>query len=197
MQKNEQGQGHYLLLGDHVALDLLNTQAGTGDDLVEYWNAGADVIAWCRLNGIAPVRDSSLDDDAGLLAAAKKLRALSRALLAQKKDGSGGDCTQLNVYLHAHQSAPHVEVDADGKIRLARIASASAAAQMLGALAESVADLLCHGDFALVKQCEHPDCVLWFYDRTKAHRRRWCSMTLCGNRFKAAQFRKKAAATSA
>ncbi|HEX8403835.1 MAG TPA: CGNR zinc finger domain-containing protein, partial [Duganella sp.] len=40
-------------------------------------------------------------------------------------------------------------------------------------------------------QCEHPECILWFYDRTKSHKRRWCSMALCGNRYKAAQFRKR------
>jgi predicted RNA-binding Zn ribbon-like protein len=31
--------------------------------------------------------------------------------------------------------------------------------------------------------------VLWFFDRTKSHRRRWCSMAVCGNRHKAARFR--------
>jgi predicted RNA-binding Zn ribbon-like protein len=62
-------------------------------------------------------------------------------------------------------------------------------ARALGVLAEAVATLLAEGDFTLVRQCEHPECVLWFYDRTKSHRRRWCSMALCGNRHKAAQFR--------
>jgi predicted RNA-binding Zn ribbon-like protein len=58
-------------------------------------------------------------------------------------------------------------------------------------VAEAVAQLLVEGNVALIKQCEHPDCILWFYDRTKAHKRRWCSMALCGNRHKAAQFRKR------
>jgi predicted RNA-binding Zn ribbon-like protein len=49
------------------------------------------------------------------------------------------------------------------------------------------------GDFSLIRRCEHPECVLWFYDRTKAHKRRWCSMALCGNRHKVAQFRKRKA----
>jgi predicted RNA-binding Zn ribbon-like protein len=30
-----------------------------------------------------------------------------------------------------------------------------------------------------------------FYDRTKSHKRRWCSMALCGNRHKVAEFRKR------
>lgn len=46
-------------------------------------------------------------------------------------------------------------------------------------------------DFALVRQCEHSDCVLWFHDTTKSHRRRWCAMALCGNRHKVSEFRKR------
>jgi predicted RNA-binding Zn ribbon-like protein len=34
-----------------------------------------------------------------------------------------------------------------------------------------------------IRQCEHPACVLYFYDATG--RRRWCSMAGCGNRAKA------------
>jgi len=44
------------------------------------------------------------------------------------------------------------------------------------------ASLLAAGDRHLVRQCDGVDCTMWFYDRTKAHRRRWCSMALCGNR---------------
>jgi len=32
---------------------------------------------------------------------------------------------------------------------------------------------------------------MWFYDRTKSHRRRWCSMALCGNRAKARAHRER------
>jgi predicted RNA-binding Zn ribbon-like protein len=40
-----------------------------------------------------------------------------------------------------------------------------------------------------VKRCEGAECTLWFVDRTKAHRRRFCSATACGNRDKVAAFR--------
>lgn len=187
--------GAYPLLGDHLALNLLNTQAGMGESRVEHWHAAADVIAWCRCNGIEVAPDRSLDDADGLLDAARALRALARELIEQRKQGGLAEVGRLNPYLEANPSVAHVVVEA-GAPRLLRLARADAKAQLLGAIAESVAALLVEGDFGLVKQCEHPDCVLWFYDRTKAHRRRWCSMTVCGNRFKAAQFRKNAAARS-
>jgi len=60
---------------------------------------------------------------------------------------------------------------------------------LLVPVAEAVANLLAEGDFSLVRKCESADCTLWFYDRTKSHHRRWCSMAQCGNRMKVAAFR--------
>lgn len=60
--------------------------------------------------------------------------------------------------------------------------------RLLAPIAEAAADLLCYGNFAHLKKCQNPDCVLYFYDTTKNHSRRWCSMAACGNRAKAAAF---------
>lgn len=38
-----------------------------------------------------------------------------------------------------------------------------------------------------IRQCAHPDCVLFFYDTSKNGTRRWHSMASCGNRAKAAR----------
>ena len=58
--------------------------------------------------------------------------------------------------------------------------------QLLGLLAEAATDLLCTCDLSLIKKCQNPECVLFFYDTTKNHARHWCSMSLCGNRSKVA-----------
>ncbi|WP_428243533.1 CGNR zinc finger domain-containing protein [Gynuella sp.] len=42
-----------------------------------------------------------------------------------------------------------------------------------------------------VRQYEAHDCTLVFLDTTKSHRRRWCSVVLCGNRMKVAAFRSR------
>lgn len=39
-----------------------------------------------------------------------------------------------------------------------------------------------------IRQCEHQECILYFVDTSKSGKRRWCSMELCGNRQKAAEF---------
>jgi len=53
-------------------------------------------------------------------------------------------------------------------------------------LAESAADLLLRAVPSLLKKCENPARVLHFHDTSKNHARRWCSMSGCGNRMKAA-----------
>jgi predicted RNA-binding Zn ribbon-like protein len=63
--------------------------------------------------------------------------------------------------------------------------------QLLAPIAESAADLLCYGNPIYIKKCESSECVLYFYDTTKNHSRRWCSMAGCGNRAKAAAFYKR------
>lgn len=184
------------MVGDHLALDLLNTQAVANDEAVDFWRTGDDVLAWFKRHGVTPA-GAGKPDRAALLAQGKALRAVARKLIVQHKEGKGGNPAPLNAYLQDYLSAPQLARDLDGKLAFTRVARCDATAAMLGALAEAVAQLLVEGDFALVKQCEHPDCILWFYDRTKAHKRRWCSMALCGNRHKAAQFRKKSSAANA
>ncbi|WP_108260949.1 CGNR zinc finger domain-containing protein [Mangrovicoccus ximenensis] len=58
-------------------------------------------------------------------------------------------------------------------------------------IAEAAARLVGEADFRHVRNCEGPSCTLYFLDVSKNHRRRWCSMEVCGNRAKAAAFRKR------
>ncbi|MGH7080341.1 MAG: CGNR zinc finger domain-containing protein [Acetobacteraceae bacterium] len=42
-----------------------------------------------------------------------------------------------------------------------------------------------------MKACENQACTLLFADHTRGHRRRWCSMAICGNRAKQAAHRER------
>ena len=59
------------------------------------------------------------------------------------------------------------------------------------------AELLAGGDGRLVRRCDGVDCARPFDDRTRAHRRRWCSMAPCGNRAEARNHRRRRARRSA
>ena len=59
---------------------------------------------------------------------------------------------------------------------------------LLAALARSAAELLVEGPRAPIRRCANSSCRLFFYDDSRTHRRRWCSMAVCGNRHKVAAF---------
>lgn len=179
------------MLGDHLAMDLLNTEACNNGESVEFWSGAEDVLRWLERYGIVPATKIKSVDRTELLKQARALRAMAHKLIVQRKAGKENDVSGLNDYLNAYLSAPQLARDSAGNLTLSRTARGDTLASLLGPVAEAVAQLLVEGNFDLVKQCEHPDCILWFYDRTKAHKRRWCSMALCGNRYKAAQFRRR------
>ena len=59
---------------------------------------------------------------------------------------------------------------------------------LLVPVAVAAADLLSAHDLTLIKHCDNPQCLHYFYDTTKNHSRRWCSMGACGNRTKVAAY---------
>jgi predicted RNA-binding Zn ribbon-like protein len=53
-------------------------------------------------------------------------------------------------------------------------------------IAQAMAELVCVEEFSRVRRCEGVGCDLLFLDRTRGRARRWCSMSVCGNRAKQA-----------
>jgi predicted RNA-binding Zn ribbon-like protein len=182
-------------IGDHLAMDLLNTEARNQGHVVDYWGTNEDVHRWLVQHGTAPAT-SSKEVPADLLVHGRRLRAAVREAVATRKAGGPIIVDGLNEYLQTYQTSPLLLRDEAGVMALVRVARGDATSSLLGPVAEAAAQLLVEGDFSLVRQCEHPDCILWFYDRTKSHKRRWCSMAQCGNRNKAMQFRKRSSGAS-
>ena len=173
--------------GDHPALDLMNTVV-QGE---ETWHGDADVLAWLEAAGQVPAGAAAPGRPGELLAAARALRETVRAAVVARKAGKRIDVETLNAALaHARRHMLLVEESGDGLSLQAHYA-ASTPQQLLAPLAEAAAHLLATADFKLVRKCEDHACTLWFLDRTKSHRRRWCSMALCGNRNKVAAFRQR------
>ena len=61
-------------------------------------------------------------------------------------------------------------------------------ASPLWPIAEAAAELLSSPDLARVRECSNPGCRWLFLDQSKNHSRRWCDMSVCGNRAKARRF---------
>jgi predicted RNA-binding Zn ribbon-like protein len=181
-------------VGDHLALDLLNTQAMRHGGVVDFWRTDEDVGDWLGKAGVAAAAGLGRAPTQ-LLQQARSLREAVRAAVSTRVQGQVPDPAELNRILERYRTSWHLHRDVDGRLAIQQVAHGDAVARLLGPVAQAAAQLMVEGDFSLVRQCEHPDCVLWFYDRTKSHKRRWCSMAQCGNRHKAAQFRKRSGAS--
>ncbi|WP_437679246.1 CGNR zinc finger domain-containing protein [Sorangium sp. So ce131] len=180
------------LIADQLALDLLNTVVQQDGAPVEHLVDDAAAARWlARATGAAVLSPAP----SGLARKARGLREAVRAVVEARKAGRPADLGELNRLLARVPSHWTLHGGRDG-IRVHRSALGAAAWRPLAPLAEAAVALLADGDFDLVRQCEHPLCTLWFYDRTKSHKRRWCSMALCGNRHKVSEFRKRRQASA-
>jgi predicted RNA-binding Zn ribbon-like protein len=61
--------------------------------------------------------------------------------------------------------------------------------RILGPVVLSAIDLLASSDLKRVHVCAGAGCEFLFLDKSRTHRRRWCSMAVCGNRAKARRHR--------
>ena len=154
-----------------------------------------EVKAWMkRMKLPEPVLDRPMREGT-LLLAARHLRCVTLEAIQFKKSGKRFVPSELNRLL-ALSKSHLVLVHAKDKLLLVRSYSATNAAEYLAPLMEEIADLLAHGDFNLIRQCEGDVCVLWFLDQTKGHRRRWCAAGSCGTRARVAAFRARKAAVA-
>jgi predicted RNA-binding Zn ribbon-like protein len=79
----------------------------------------------------------------------------------------------------------------DGIFRIEFIAREGGLDWLLAAVARSGAEIITDGPGARLRLCANPHCGLFFCDKSRTHRRRWCSMSVCGNRSKVAAFVRK------
>jgi predicted RNA-binding Zn ribbon-like protein len=199
------------LIGDHLALDFVNSIAAPAGAEIDWLANGSALLDWLTATGAIDAANAARFR-AGKVAArrldavAEQARALRgwlhKFLLAHAGARLDADALAelepLNRLLARDESfqqvmaastRPEPEGTAHGPFELTQQRRWTAPEQLLQPIAAAAADLVCHADFLLIRTCEGPTCTLMFYDRTKGHGRRWCSMSLCGNRAKAAAHR--------
>ncbi len=82
-------------------------------------------------------------------------------------------------------------IQQNGAWALEFVARESGLDWLLAAIARSGAELIGEGPSARLRACSNPSCGLFFYDTSRTHGRRWCSMSRCGNRHKVAVFSRR------
>jgi predicted RNA-binding Zn ribbon-like protein len=193
----EQTASRPLFLAGDFALDFMNTRVRTGGVILDVLQSDEDVLGWLKNAGIPSPGISSAGGSLRFLRAARVLRENIRSLVEKRKSGRRGDPSVLNNFLKHAQSYPRLVWKKPHAVTIEQIRQEGSPEAVLAPIAEAAAILLATADFELVKHCEDETCLMWFFDQTKSHHRRWCSMEICGNRHKVAAYRKRSRKQSA
>lgn len=184
-------------VGGRLALDFVNAIPPKNDlsweTLIAFLGA-ARIVTPERADQLVALGYSDAQAVDGLLRKAQRLGTALRnsfeALL--RKQRIARDWVEaVNEVLRITEGHDELE-SADGREwKLEFVAREGGLEWLLAAVARSGAEIIAEGAAGQLRVCANPHCGLFFYDNSRTRRRRWCSMTLCGNRSKVAAFARR------
>jgi predicted RNA-binding Zn ribbon-like protein len=189
----------FLLLGNHLALDFLNTrpvQNGEATELLPDFNA---LLRWFHAAGLLSSREAThIRREWGqsrqaqqTLEGVRELRELIRQeVLAWEGGGSihHSIVAELNRLMAEHPMRTRLKGNGDERLQELYF-TVQKPNDLFAPLAQSVAMLFTSVNRSRVRKCGQ--CVLHFLDTSKKGTRQWCSMQLCGNRLKVAAYSRR------
>jgi predicted RNA-binding Zn ribbon-like protein len=215
--KNSPALPPAMFIGGHLGLDFLNSIAVPAEEIVEWIGDGRGYLSWLEQAGLLTTAEVSGIESRmparELNAVAAEARALrewfrSFVLANQGRPLKPSVMVQLgplvrilerdelflSIQVAKKKDAPPPDQHGSGANSCFTIRPARhwrTPKSLLLPVAEVFARLVCSPDFKWIKACEGPKCTLLFLDLTRRRARRWCSMSVCGNRAKQAAHRKK------
>jgi predicted RNA-binding Zn ribbon-like protein len=190
-----------LLIGGRLSVSFANApgrpgnvaaQALTWEELVSFLEA-AQIISADRARELLVLTETEPQAADGLLRRAESLREALRRIfgaMVRKERVQDEWVRPVNAILQITEGHDELVPDGNGW-RIEFIAREGGLEWLLAAIARSGAELLTEGEASRIRKCANPACGLYFYDASRTHKRRWCSMALCGNRSKVAAFAKR------
>jgi predicted RNA-binding Zn ribbon-like protein len=181
------------LIAGRLALDFANTSPISHDlswDEFVSFLLDAKLVTSERAAQLRPLLLSEARAVDAILLKILRLREAFRAVFASivdRKPFPHHWAEPINEILRVTEGHDELVPLEDGW-RLQFIAREEGLEWLLAAIARSAAELLVEGTEAPIRRCANPSCRLFFYDDSRTHRRRWCSMATCGNRHKVASF---------
>ena len=197
---------HFVFDGGTLALDLLNTWRFNADQPLDLLQSPEDLVIWLAAAGLPdgaycaelssspPNRRILLDEAlwlrrdillivqslvAGELPPPYTVDALNRILT---ESGTSFRLDSLTIPPEGDQ-----EERMEGQLILNVHEHISSVLGVLQPIALSTARIVTEANPTRIRQCASSNCMYWFLDTSKSGRRRWCSMSRCGNRAKVAK----------
>jgi predicted RNA-binding Zn ribbon-like protein len=187
--------------GNRLCLDFANLPFTSGDpsphatswlELVEFLTE-MGIVSGTRGDELRNLPQSDPGSAGTLLGQAERLGHGMRSAFRAKVKGfriQGEWLEPINAVLRVTEGHDELVWDGNGW-KLGFVAKHEGLEWLLAAIARSGAELIAEGEKSGLEQCSNLNCQLLFYDESRTHRRRWCSMALCGNRSKVAAFARR------
>jgi predicted RNA-binding Zn ribbon-like protein len=181
------------LTGEPLALDLVNTVAGTAHGDVELLDSADAMREWLEIqrdrltlssgDGAGGGGDTDID-----IEAVRTLRGEIASLVRAAWEGGAPSRSGLAALTAAQRAAPaYTEPLWDGAALTAvQRRDGSATAVLLADLAAAAVELLADPGVTTIRECEGPNCHQIFLPTNP--RRRWCRPAVCGNRARVARY---------
>lgn len=198
------GGFEFELTGGAPCLDLVNTvderpTATPRERLRSY----RDLVGWSRQAGLVSPADASRllkradRQPRAAEAALRRVRGVREALhriMASEARGEPApaeDVARLEGAARAALSRRRLEPRPGGGLRWTWGVDGETLDAMLDPVLLSAVDLLTGDDRGRLRECAADECGWLFLDRSRNGSRRWCDMTVCGNRAKARRHRSR------
>jgi predicted RNA-binding Zn ribbon-like protein len=186
----------FLFLGNHLALDFLNTRPVQNGEPMELLPDFSALLRWFRAADLLTSRKAAeLQQRWGESARAERtvdaiheLRENLRREVFSWEHGAAVHSATVDELNRLMAEYPmRTRLKASGKITSTELYfEPEQPDDLLAPLAHNTALLFAQVDHNRVRKCDQ--CVLHFFDNSKKGTRRWCSMQLCGNRLKVAAY---------
>jgi len=188
------------LLGGRLAIDFANIPSYPGnprqhlswEELIAFLQA-SQIVSAERGSSLLALSGSDPDAAQRLLSRSVRLRdVLRRAFGAtvRKEEVARDWAEPINQILRITEGHDELVFEANSW-RMEFRAREGGLDWLLAAIARSAAEIIVEGAQARLRICGNPGCGLFFSDNSRTHRRRWCSMAICGNRHKVAGFARR------
>ncbi len=194
---HEDWRGGHLFVGNRLALDFLNTELVSNGETIELLTDTAGVARWMAHAELLTERAAKKLEQAWerspragkAVIAVRRFRDRLRSAIFAFEAGSVVSrdfLDELNSLLRTHPVYRAVRADGNGGYTQTPSFEPEMTDDLLGPLAEDTMMLLTGVAAGRVRKCE--GCPVHFLDVSKKGSRRWCSMSLCGNKVKVAAY---------
>ena len=190
--------GHQASLAD--GLDFVNTLSYNKGEAYEHLTDAPTAVTWLQRHALLhqEMADAILADAADtdgeerLLARIRRVRGALRELLdaaVERRPPQNAALREVNRALRA----PYVIelVPAEDGVSLDHRHEGDPISGAMARLSEAVTRELTGDNSSRLRVCENDECRWVFNDHSPAGRRKWCDMSSCGNRAKAARHRER------